>query len=141
MHELLQDNEGELLKSREAYNDLKKISEKKDGYYKQKEETYAKVYQEFEEFKVKAEEEKRLVVEEAKNSATTTVVEAMYEMAKEASAAGFSLPHWDLQGWARILGKEDDHSQADPQAPEAAAGTEGAADGVSTGDDGKDAQA
>jgi hypothetical protein len=141
MHELLKDHEEELLRSKEAYNDLKKLSDKKDGYYKQKEEAYAKVCQEFEEFKVKAEEDKRLIVEEAKNSATTTVVESMYEMAKEASAAGFSLPHWDLQGWAKILGKEDDLSQADSKAPEAAAGMEGAGDGVPTGDDGNNAQA
>jgi hypothetical protein len=125
------------------------ISEKKASYYKQKEEAYAKVCQELEDHKVKAEEEKKLVVEEAKNSATLAVVESMYEMAKEAKAAGFSLPHWDLRGWGEILGKEDEMIEADPQATEMAggagdggeAGKGGAAEGVITGDDSKIAQA
>jgi hypothetical protein len=92
----------------ETCRDLQLISEKKADYYKQKEEAYARVCQEFEDYKAKVEEEKNQLIEEAKNSAAQTVVESMFEMAKDAKAAGFTLAHWDLQGWAEMLGKEDE---------------------------------
>jgi hypothetical protein len=53
------------------------------------------------------EREKKRMTEEAQESATISVIEAMYEMAKEASAAGFSLPNWDVKGWAQMLGKPE----------------------------------
>jgi hypothetical protein len=139
----------ELLRIKEeAYHDLQLISEKKADYYKQKEEAYDKVCQELEDHKVRAEEEKKLLIEEAKNSATLTVVESMYEMAKDAKAAGFSLPHWDLQGWAEMLGKEAELTEADPQATGTAgnageggdAGKDGAGGVLPTGNDSDIAQ-
>ena len=74
------------------------------------------------------------------NSATNSVVEAMYEMAKEASAAGFSLPSWDLKGWAQMLGKPEAVEQIGDQVGEdagqsAGAGGSGSGDGVPMGDE------
>ena len=110
--------------------DLKKLAAHKDEYYKKREEAHAR---EVKELMAKAEEERKLVIEEAQNSATNSVCEAMYEMAKEAVAAGFSLPHWDLQGWGQLLGKPEELIQADPKAADVAGG-DGA--GVTMGDEG-----
>jgi hypothetical protein len=72
----------------------------------------------------------------------------MFEMAKDAKAAGFTLDSWDLQGWAEALGKEDELKKLDPQASGKAndagegkdAGKDDASGGVPTGNDGKNAQ-
>jgi hypothetical protein len=72
----------------------------------------------------------------------------MFEMAKDAKAAGFTLAHWDLQGWAEMLGKEDELKKLDPQASGKAgnadegkdAGKDSVSGGAPTGNDGKIAQ-
>jgi hypothetical protein len=69
----------------------------------------------FAEFKVKvAEREEALQKEiaemavEARESATISVVESMYDMATEALAAGFTLPTWNIKEWAKMLGKPEE---------------------------------
>jgi hypothetical protein len=81
----------------------------------------------------KLEREKKRMTEEAQESATISVIEAMYDMAKEASAAGFSLPTWDVKEWARMLGKPEETDQARDQT---GAGGSGEGDGMQMGDEG-----
>jgi F0F1-type ATP synthase membrane subunit b/b' len=102
--QLLKKRDNELLEAREECQDLKKIAAHKEAYYKQQEEDLNK---EMADMIDKAEKEKKLMAEEAQESATISVIEAMYELAKEASDAGFSLPSWDLKGWAQMLGKPE----------------------------------
>jgi hypothetical protein len=89
----------------------------------------------------KVEKEKKLMAEEAQESATTSVIEAMYELAKEASAAGFSLPSWDLKGWAQMLGKPEVEELTGDRAGEGAGQDKGASgsgggDAAQMGDEG-----
>jgi hypothetical protein len=90
----------------------------------------------------KMEKEKKQMSEEAQDSATVSVIEAMYDMAKEASAAGFSLPNWDVKEWARMLGKPEESDQTGDQAGEGAglnkgaSGSGGGGDATPMGDEG-----
>jgi hypothetical protein len=136
--QLLKKRDNELLEAREECLDLKKIAVQKEAYYKQQEEALNK---EMADMVDKVEKEKKLMAEEAQDSATISVIEAMYEMAKEASAVGFSLPSWDLKEWARMLGKPEVAVQTGDQAGEGAgqdegAGGNGGGDGAQMGDEG-----
>jgi hypothetical protein len=91
LYQLLRKQEDDLLDAKDRFLELKgKVAEKEEALRKE------------------LAEEKKLMAEEAQESATMSVIEAMYEMAKEASAAGFSLPSWDIKEWARMLGKPDE---------------------------------
>jgi hypothetical protein len=128
--QLLRKRDDELLESREECLELKKVAAEKEVYYKQQEEALSR---EMSGLVEKVEKEKKQMAEEAQDSATVSVIEAMYDMAKEASAAGFSLPNWDVKEWARMLGKPEEAGQAGDQA-EAGGSGEGA--GMQMGDEG-----
>jgi hypothetical protein len=90
LYQLLRKQEDDLLDAKDRFLELKvKVAEKEEALRKE------------------IAEEKKLMAEEAQESATISVIESMYEMAKEASAAGFSLPNWDIKEWARMLGKPE----------------------------------
>jgi hypothetical protein len=136
--QLLKKRDNELLEAKEECQDLKKAAAEKEAYYKQQEEA---LHKEMADLFEKVEKEKKLMAEEAQESATTSVIEAMYELAKEASAAGFSLPSWDLKGWAEMLGKPGVEEQTGDRAGAGAgqgegAGGSGDGDGVQMGDEG-----
>ena len=91
LFQLLRKQEDELLEARDRFAELKvKVAEREEALRKE------------------IAEERKLMAEEARESATISVIESMYDMAKEALAAGFTLPNWNIKEWAKMLGKPEE---------------------------------
>jgi hypothetical protein len=136
LFQLLRKLDDELLDAKE---ELKRAAAEKEVYYKQQEEAFSK---EMADLVEKVEKDKKQMAEEAQESATISVIEAMYELAKEAAAAGFSLPSWDLKGWAQMLGKPEvdeltgDRTGEGAGLDKGASGSGGGGDAAQMGDEG-----
>lgn len=107
---------------------------------------YKKIEVELLELKTSSEIEKAELIEDAKKSAATSILESMVKMANEVQAKGFTMDSWNSAAWSKklkILKGEEviEVEEAGTSGVAKEAGESEAAKVKETGDEGNDAKA